>query len=83
MSSNVHQYDAATALCEAVASDQGHTLSTWYPVDERLHASLCEECGDMVWVSRPGHEEGWRVGGGALRQGCPGKKLEEVLAPPS
>ena len=51
MSTNMHQYDAATARCEGVASDHGHTLSTWYPVDERLHASLCEECGEMVWVS--------------------------------
>ena len=35
----------------------------------------------MVWVSRSGHEEGWRAGGGALRQGCPGEELEEGLAP--
>ena len=81
MSTNMHQYDAATARCEGVASDQGHALSPWYPVDERLHASLCEECGDMVWVSRSGHEEGWRAGGGALRQGCPGEESEEGLAP--
>jgi hypothetical protein len=80
MSSNMYQYDAATARCEAVASDHGHTLSTWYPVDERLHACLCEECGEMIWVSRSGPEEGWRVGGRALRQGCPGEELEEGLA---
>ncbi len=48
MSSDMHQYDAATARCEAVASDHGHTLSTWYPVDEQLHACLCDECGEMV-----------------------------------
>ena len=77
----MHQYDAATARGEAVASDHGHTLSTWYPVDERLQACLCEECGEMIWVSRSGHEEGWRAGGGALRQGCPGEELEEGLAP--
>jgi hypothetical protein len=80
MSSNVQHYDAAVARCEALASDHGHFLSPWYPVDERLHASLCEECGAMVWVARTGHEEGWRVGGGALSQDCPGEELEEGLA---
>jgi hypothetical protein len=34
----------------------------------------------MVWVARTGHEEGWRVGGGALSQDCPGEELEEGLA---
>lgn len=81
MSTNMRQYDAAAARCEAVASEHGHALSTWYPVDERLHASLCEECGDMVWVTRSGQEEDWRVGGRALSQGCPEEKLEEGLAP--
>jgi hypothetical protein len=76
----VQHYDAAVARCEALASDHGHALNLWYPVDERLQASLCEECGAMVWVSRPGHDEGWRVGGGALWQDCPGEELEEGLA---
>ena len=80
MSSDMHQYDAATASCEGVARDHGHALSPWYPLDERLHACLCEECGDMVWVARPGHQEGWRVGGKALRQGCPEEELKEDLA---
>ena len=79
MSISIQHYDTATTRCEALASDRGHALSTWYPVDERLHASLCVECGDMVWVSRSGHEEGWRVGGRALSQGCPGEQLEEGL----
>ncbi len=35
------------ARCEARARDHGHTLRVWYPVDERLHASLCEICGAM------------------------------------
>jgi hypothetical protein len=80
MSINIQHYDTATTRCEAVASDRGHTLSTWYLVDERLHASLCIECGDMVWVVRSGYEERWRVGGRALSQGCPVEKLEEDLA---
>jgi hypothetical protein len=79
----MHQYDTATARCEGVASDHGHTLSLWYPVDERLHASLCVECGVLVWASRSGHREGWRVGGRALRQGCPGEESEEGLPAPS
>jgi hypothetical protein len=75
-------YDTATARCEAVASDHGHTLSTWYQVDKRLHASLCVECGVLVWASRSGHrEEGWQVGGRALRQSCPEEESEEGLAP--
>ena len=78
------QYDDAVVRCESVAIDRGHALlSPWLPVDERLHASLCLECGDMFWVARSGHEEGWRVGGVALRQGCPGEELEEGLALPS
>jgi hypothetical protein len=76
----VQHYDAAITRCEALASDHGHALSPWYPVDKRLHAALCEECGEMVWVARPGNEKGWRVGGGALRQECPGEELEEGLA---
>ena len=76
----MHQYDAGVVRCKAVARDHGHTLNKWYPVDERLHASLCEECGDMAWVSRSGDEEGWRVGGRALNQGCPGEQLEGGLA---
>ena len=78
------QYDAAVVKCESAARDHGHALlSPWHPVDERLLASLCMECGKMIWVARSGHEEGWRVGGGALRQCCPGEELEEGLAPPS
>ena len=76
----MQQFDAAIARCEALASEHGHALSKWYPVDERLHASLCEECGEMVWVSRSGFEEGWRVGGVALRDYCPGRASEEGLA---
>ena len=45
------QYDAAVVKCESAARDHGHALlSPWYPVDERLRASLCVECGKMVWV---------------------------------
>ena len=68
---HVQQYDAAVARCKAVASDYRHTLSKWYPVNERLHASPCEECGARVWVTRSGQDEGWRVGGRALSQDCP------------
>ncbi len=79
--SNVQQYDAAVARCEAGATDNGHAVSSWYRVDERLHASLCGVCGEMVWVSRHNHEEGWRVGGRALRQDCPEKGVEGGLVP--
>ena len=64
-----------------MALDNGHAVSSWYPVGERLHTSLCEVCGEMAWVSRVGHEEGWQVGGRTLRQACPEKGVEEGLAP--
>jgi hypothetical protein len=79
--SNVQPYEAAVARCEAVALENGHAVSSWYPVDERLHASLCEACGKMFWVSRAGQEEGWRVGGRALRQDCPKEGVEEGFTP--
>jgi hypothetical protein len=58
------------ARCEARARDNGHTLRVWYPVDERLHASLCEICGAMGWIARSGDEERWRIGGSVLNQHC-------------
>ena len=69
------QYTAAVVRCEASAWNRGHALGKWLPVDERLHASVCEACGAMAYVSRPGYEEHWRVGGTALVQDC----LEEEL----
>jgi hypothetical protein len=81
MSTNMQLYAAALLRCEAVASDHGHALSTWYPVDERLHASLCVECGEMVWVSRSRQDKGWRLGGRVLRQDCPGEEFEVGLVP--
>ena len=71
MGDNNEQYSAAIAGCEATAKDNGHTLDVWYHVSEELHASLCVICGAMVWVTRPGHEKRWRVGGAALEQECP------------
>jgi hypothetical protein len=65
------QYSAAVARCEAAAREHGHTLDVWYHVSEELHASVCAVCGAMVWVTRPGHEKRWRIGGVALEQECP------------
>ena len=73
------QYDSVVASCEATVRNRGHVLDVWYPVDERLHASICKECGDTVWVTRSGNEECWRVGGEALRQYCLGEGREEVI----
>lgn len=64
------QYAAAVESCEIAARSHGHTLGVWYLVDERLHASVCEVCGEMVLVVRPGDEERWRLGGTALQEGC-------------
>lgn len=73
------QYDVAVASFEAAARDHGHVVSAWYPVDGRLHASLCEECGDMMWVTRSGSEERWRDGGGALSHYCSREGREEDI----
>lgn len=51
------RYGAARARCEAAVRRSGHTINVSYPVDERLHALLCEVCGAMAWVSLSGGEE--------------------------
>lgn len=63
------QYESAVARCEASARNHGHTLGAWYPIDEQFfHASLCEVCSAMAWITRPGYEKHWRIGGSALEQ---------------
>ena len=64
------QYTAAVTRCEAAARNHGHALGVWYLVDERLHASICEVCGAIALVTRPGYEKHWRIGGSVLEQDC-------------
>ena len=64
------QFTLMVARCESTARETGHTLDVWYPVSENLRASLCKICGAMVWVTRPGKEKRWRIGGTALQQEC-------------
>ncbi len=64
------QHKSAVGRCEAAARSHGHALGVWYPVDERFRASLCEVCGAMTWITRPGYEKHWRIGGSALEQDC-------------
>ncbi len=64
------QYAAAVESCEMAARSHGHTLGGWYLVDERLHVAMCEVCGEMVLVARPGYEERWRIGGTGVQEGC-------------
>jgi hypothetical protein len=64
------QYTVMVARCESTARETGHTLDVWYPVSEHLRASLCKICGAMVWVTRPGKEQRWRIGGQALYLEC-------------
>ena len=69
---DIEQYDSVLARCKEAAGNRGHTLDgTWYQVDERLHASICVRCGAMAWVTRPGQEKRWRIGGTALEEECP------------
>ena len=69
---DTEQYHGALASCDEIAGNLGHTLgATWYLVDERLHASICVLCGAMVWLTRPGQEKRWRIGGTALEEECP------------
>ena len=64
------QHTVVVARCEATARELGHALDLWYPVSEHLRASLCKICGSMVWVTRSGTEQDWRIGGEALQQEC-------------
>ncbi len=68
---DTEQYHSALASCKETTGNLGHTLGgTWYPVDERLHASICVRCGAMVWLTRRSQEKRWRVGGTALKEEC-------------
>ena len=68
---NDHErYTRVLARCETAARNHGHTLGGWYPVSEQLHASLCEVCGEMLYVVRPAFEQRWRMGGSALEDDC-------------
>ena len=69
MNNNV-QHTVVVARCEATARQLGHALDVWYPVSEHLSASLCKVCGAMVWVTRSGTEQDWRIGGAALQKEC-------------
>jgi hypothetical protein len=61
----------AEGKSESVASNRGHALSGWHLVTEQLYMAVClKECGAMAWVTHPGDEEFWRVGGTALEQAC-------------
>ena len=67
---NNEQYTLMVARCEATARELDHALDVWYPVSENLRASLCKVCGAMVWVTRSGTGQRWRIGGTALQQEC-------------
>jgi hypothetical protein len=65
------RYTSAVARCAVAARTRGHAWGgVWYTVTERLHASLCERCGAIAWVTRSGVEKHWRMGGPALEQDC-------------
>jgi hypothetical protein len=53
---------------QAAAGNHGHALGAWQPVIEELHASVCRTCHAMAWVTRPGGEKYWRIGGSVLEQ---------------
>ncbi len=67
---NNEQYKVEVARCEATARETGHALDVWYPLSEHLRGSLCKVCGAMVWVTRSGTEQDWRIGGTALQRKC-------------
>lgn len=64
------QYVAAVERCETLARSGGHILGVWYRVNEHLHAVMCDVCGAMAVVVRPGCEQRWRTGGTAMAQVC-------------
>jgi hypothetical protein len=69
VNNNVQQ-TVVVARCEATARQLGHALNVWYSLSEHLSAILCKNCGSMVWVTRSGTEEDWRIGGAALLLEC-------------
>lgn len=73
-------YAAAVARCEVDATNHGHVLGMWYQIDARLHASLCEVCGAMAWVTLPGGEGRWRAGGTVGESYCSKDRLSEASA---
>ena len=64
------QLSVMVARCESTAREAGHALDVWYLVSEDLSASLCTICGAMVWVTRSGKAQSWRIGGAAIQQEC-------------
>jgi hypothetical protein len=60
----------AEAKCESVARNRGHVLGVWLLVTEQLYMAVCLKCGALAWVTRPGDEEFWRIGGTAREQAC-------------
>jgi hypothetical protein len=69
---NDHErHTSAVARCEAAARNHGDALGgVWYPVSDQLHASLCEVCGAMAWVTQSSYEKRWRRSGSALKDDC-------------
>jgi hypothetical protein len=54
------------------ALDLGHTphVAAWHRISKRMWATTCESCGAEVWLTGPAG--GWRCGGSAVREICPG-----------
>jgi hypothetical protein len=67
---NNEQHTVVVARCESTARELGHALDLWYSISENLRACLCKVCGSMVWLTRSGTEQAWRLGGAALQQEC-------------
>jgi hypothetical protein len=77
------QYKSTVSRCETAARNRGHILGVWQHLNEMLHATMCENCGEMVWVTRSGDERRWRMGGEALEQECIEGGATTVVRPPS
>ncbi len=64
--------EALATAAEGVAKSRelGHSplVDSWRLLGSRMYATVCELCGDVIWVVRGSQE--WFFGGPAARQPC-------------
>ncbi len=58
--------DATNLL--GVNSPEGFSSNVGFVKSRHLRASLCKICGTIVWVTRSGAEQRWRIGGQRCRR---------------
>ena len=68
---------ANAAITHALDLDHTPHTAAWHRISRRLWVTVCERCGQEIWVSAPARDPGWRYGGVATREMCPGDVLPD------